>query len=372
MERGQTARLDTVFDQALGQELAAQARTAVATPLPLKRLTPGDAAGKKRLLRLSEIIPTSTLNTELQNLQQTLETDQQMRTSTRRKLEDHVDFVQRQLVLAAERDRVQATRPEGCWCLGLGGRGLVALDTLGDPNEAPTTWTEYCSCPEGDAAKAERDRVQDKWVVDVRVKRITRILGHRKYGRYANHTFETYLEAVKQKAGRVPREATNAIKLLRGWAKQSDTWLYVWGSFGTGKTGALCVLAIQLMDRHPDVIFTTVGAMFETIQATFNVQPGGDEPTTEQVLQMYRDTSLLIVDDLANDNESPTPFAVRTFWRLINDRYNGPKLTAFSSNCSPEELERRIGPALSQRILEDCIEVDMTGCPNLRSDESED
>jgi hypothetical protein len=60
-----------------------------------------------------------------------------------------IERLERDLVDAEERDRIQAGRPEGCWCLGAGGRGMRMLyETLAEVFEEP------CNCAEGQARRA--------------------------------------------------------------------------------------------------------------------------------------------------------------------------------------------------------------------------
>jgi hypothetical protein len=63
---------------------------------------------------------------------------------------------------ALERDELQKLRPDGCWCLGLGGRDPLPL-TVVDPtgrilhSEGDETWTTFCSCLDG---QREHSRVE--------------------------------------------------------------------------------------------------------------------------------------------------------------------------------------------------------------------
>ena len=273
--------------------------------------------------------------------------------------------------MAAERDQLQADRPEGCWCLGLGGRIPVALAQITKPEDErdwPMSWREFCSCEEGQAAEREADRILREYQVESRAIRLKRILGRASFGHYQGQTWNSYLALVEQRIGRVPRSVTAVVKQLRLCAQPgSTTWFYIWGPYGTGKTAALVVIMDELLDAHPDLVITTIGEMLEKVQATFGHKAGDEGSSTDDVIQAYRETSLLLVDDLGNENESTTPWARTTVWRMLNERYMaGDKRTGFTSNLSPEALEESLGAAVAQRILEDVLEVDMSICPNLR------
>jgi DNA replication protein DnaC len=367
--------LKTVFEAAVPEAVRRRIRDQKNSPSLTPPLQPERPSDKRFLLRLSETRPTSELETERSKISQALDDDREthiLAKGTKNKMLDTLAWYDVQIPLARQRDEIQAGRPEGCWCLGIGGRGEVGIPVTTIPDDDadwPMTFRDFCECPEGVEAKASRDREMAEYETDARTIKIRRVLGRSDFSRYEGQTWETYLAKVEAKVGTVTDDVRSTVRLLKYCPRQAD-WFYVWGPFGTGKTAAMAIMAVEMVEDHPDLILSTVGDLLDQVQATFGRKSGGDEPTTDDVLHAYRETSLLLLDDIANENESVTAFARTTVWRLLNDRYRAKRLTGFTSNISPSELEQRIGPAMSQRILEDVFEVNMSHCPNLRLRES--
>lgn len=279
---------------------------------------------------------------------------------------DKIPNLERKLRLAAERDELVTERPEGCWCLGLGGRDRRYLVIPGEDDFAH--WDTYCSCPEGKAAFAAEVDANKRSRTKLHSARLSRMLRQARLGKYEGKSFESYIELVEAELGELPDANRQNLDLLRGWcADPARNWLLIHGPQGTCKTGLMSVCLELVMDEYPNAILTTVGDLLEQVEATFGVRPGGDMPTTADVLWGYRETGLLVIDDLGNENDRTSAFARSTLFGLVNDRYRaGDKVTAFTSNLDPSGIKAKLGESLGARIIEDCTIVDMTCGPNVR------
>jgi hypothetical protein len=150
------------------------------------------------------------------------------------------------LARCQERDRVAATRPAGCICLGLGGAGYVY------PVDGVPVWSEWCGCPEGRAARAPakaalaaaEERAQAQRAAEVvaaaeataaaRVER-AHIPAH-----FRALSFATFPADVAK------QEAVWALQRF-GQRGGSPRGIFLTGSFGVGKTGlAICALKAWL------------------------------------------------------------------------------------------------------------------------------
>lgn len=148
-------------------------------------LDPGEAAGLPSELLLEylvELEPTAACQQVVDDLAAKLTESQAADAELG---EERVSRRTRQLVLAHDRarwrladcrarDQLVGQRPEGCWCLGLGGRyrAAIVVDLPSEPGarrvrpaldadgEPLVGWREYCGCLEGQAQQARADRAR--------------------------------------------------------------------------------------------------------------------------------------------------------------------------------------------------------------------
>ena len=82
--------------------------------------------------------------------------------------------------------------------------------------------------------------------------------------------------------------------------------------------------------------FTTVPALLESLKATFG-KVGEMDELKDKVLN----ADILLLDDIGTENL--TDWASSVMFEIINDRYINERITLYTSNLNPEELEKRIG-----------------------------
>jgi DNA replication protein DnaC len=232
-------------------------------------------------------------------------------------------FALRSYDIALRCDEIQATRPEGCWCLGGGSRGGA-----------------YCSCPEGEAAlrKAEADQEQmrslrtdrlwDAAAVPLRFQSFT----------LDNFPTKSALPAIRQEGS-----------------------LLLHGSFGTGKTALAVGLLRERIEMGTPSLFTTVTNLLDRIRATYSDRNGVDE---EDVLARVKTIPFLVLDDLGA--ERVTDWVEEKLFTIINERHDELRATIFTTNLTPKELAAHIGERTAWRVVEMCTAVRIDG-PNLRA-----
>jgi len=130
-----------------------------------------------------------------------------------------------------------------------------------------------------------------------------------------------------------------------GWTDQAFRVLFLGGSLGTGKTHTLCAIA-KAYSVRASCIFTTAFDMMDYI-------------LKEKDSQKYKDTSLLIIDEMGRAFESEA--ARNRFFDLINHRYENQKPVVFGGNITQQQLANILGKALTDRIKTDYRKVFLTG-----------
>ena len=143
-----------------------------------------------------------------------------------------------------------------------------------------------------------------------------------------------------------------------------DLGLLFVGPVGVGKTHlAVAVLAELLDTLGVRSVFCDFTDLLARIQATFS---RGSDESEDDVLQIYREAELLVLDELGA--RRPTDWARDVLYGLLNTRYNRKRLTILTTNYgdSPEKpggetLELRVGVPVRSRLAEMCRLVEIGG-----------
>lgn len=142
----------------------------------------------------------------------------------------------------------------------------------------------------------------------------------------------------------------------RGYVRSfthNSKWLFIYGTYGTGKSFYAACIANALIDKGYTVRMGT-GADYEAEIFTAN-----DKAAAYQKLLDY---DLLILDDFASERKSDYMFEV--LYNIINDRYNAKKPIVFTSNMTTEETGNPTDPRIRRimsRMWERGYPVEMTG-----------
>jgi len=119
------------------------------------------------------------------------------------------------------------------------------------------------------------------------------------------------------------------------------------GTRGNGKTqiGVEAILATTL--KGNSAAFRTAQGMFMEFKGAF----GEEARRTElQVLERFRRPSLLVLDEIGQRTESE--WENRTFFEVLNARYNDMSDTVLTCNLTIQELRQNLGPSLVDRMKE--------------------
>lgn len=268
-----------------------------------------------------------------------------------------------QLTLAAEREKIQALRPDGCVCLGLGGTGLLSpfsRDIL--------FWSRPCdACPEG----REILEICDSAAADARIEEAAREEEQRRAAQAARIARSLIPPRIAS-AGIAwesfdgePAKADALARMREFSSGKTQPGVLLHGGFGTGKS-ALSALAIRswcLSGRAG--LFVTSSHYLESLRP----QDGRTAPLSTENVDRAATVPLLALDDLGA--ERLTDWGRDALFRLINGRYDAGRLpTIYTSNYAPGELAVRLasggdlreGQRLVERIVEGSDILHVGGC----------
>ncbi|MFG3046304.1 ATP-binding protein [Streptomyces sp. NPDC048241] len=131
--------------------------------------------------------------------------------------------------------------------------------------------------------------------------------------------------------------------------------LLLLGQTGVGKTyevyGAMRELAITGV--HAQWQATTSADLYAALRPRHGID-------SEAEFRKYRDSPLLLVDDLGTERK-PTEFTEEVNFRLINYRYERHMPTLITSNADAGTLRERLGDRVTSRLREMCDRVAIKG-----------
>lgn len=232
-----------------------------------------------------------------------------------------------------------------------------------------TVWLEpdRCQCEKAQAYWQKYDEEQariakEKAEAEERARmqaRVDRLLG--KSGikkRFLSRTFENFeVNKVNRKAYETAKTYAEGFQDF----KEKGEGLYFVGSYGTGKTHLAAAISLYLINKGTPVICRTLIDLLGEIRRTYD----NGRTSEYEVLSLYKEIDLLVVDDLGK--ESPTEWALATFYAILNERYEACLPTVITTNYNDQELINRLSlkgdritaGAVVSRLHEICYSVEM-------------
>jgi hypothetical protein len=291
---------------------------------------------------------------------------------------EELAYRERILADAEERDRLQAERPPGCTCLGLGGSGVMIELPSGQ-----RIWSKPCeACPEG---HAEIEGEGPSWGGTVGVPfglddlppttlehaplteaRLPQLAAPRTWGDFAEAAKAPAVKALwpfrdgpppaRVGVGKDGRVEVRPERTLRG--------ALLFGPFGTGKT-TLAALALRAwVEAGGRGLFTTLADYLELLRPADERRLVVDSYQPERALL----TGLLVVDDLGA--ETLSAWGRERLFTLVNVRLDAGRPTLWTSNYKPGEIvgrfierggDKREGQRIMERIVACCDTVEVGG-----------
>jgi DNA replication protein DnaC len=154
-------------------------------------------------------------------------------------------------------------------------------------------------------------------------------------GSLANCTFETF----RSSWSTVPEfnESLDvAMQICQWFAEKPQGWLYLWGSYGTGKSHLAAAIANTLAGRGTETAYASVPRLLRFLRQ--GIQPGAGELSADKRLDLLCQVPFLVLDDIGA--ERATEWANEKIFDLVNERYQADFPMVFTSNAKPEDAIR--------------------------------
>ena len=139
--------------------------------------------------------------------------------------------------------------------------------------------------------------------------------------------------------------------------------LYLFGSFGTGKTATAYAVASGVSAAGKRVEVSTFGQLLEAVRSARSY---GSPDTERQAFERYCTPFMLMLDDLGK--ERPTSANIADLWRVVDERSKRALPIVATSNYSLNALEARLtegdattAGAIASRLREMCAQIPMLG-----------
>lgn len=228
---------------------------------------------------------------------------------------------------------------------------------------------ERCNCP--DARKkwaefdAEKERQRLERIAAEEQKRhrqeVERLLSSSGIGkRFRQRTFDHFKQDTpgRKRAYKAAHEYAENFDAMRNIGEG----LYIEGGNGTGKTHIAAAIALYLTEKEYSVVMKTSFDLLEEIRRTFDES----DKTEAQVLSVYKQCDLLIIDDLGK--EQCTDWSMSILYSIINDRYEAMRPMIITTNFGSRDLIHTLTPkgygsqkieAIISRLREVCKSITM-------------
>lgn len=164
---------------------------------------------------------------------------------------------------------------------------------------------------------------------------------------YINKTVSEY-QGESAAAKEIKQNVAKYVKCF-GEMQSKGTGIYLYSTEkGTGKTHLACATGIAIIKMYQTIVkFITLSDLFREVKNSYN------SGITEDIVDKYRKTPLLILDDIGN--EKVTEWSDNTLYDIVDYREKNVLPTIFTSNCKVEDL--KYGDRIKSRIKGHSIEM---------------
>lgn len=144
---------------------------------------------------------------------------------------------------------------------------------------------------------------------------------------------------------------------------ESGRWVYLFGSFGTGKSAAAWATADAFHKRGRRCV---VAHLADVMAAMSSARSFGSDMDEVEAFSRFADAGLIVLDDLGK--EPATAANVAMLWRLVDHRWERGLPCLFTSNHKLSALMEKLYDAdsvttgaIESRLLSSCDLVPMIG-----------
>ena len=172
--------------------------------------------------------------------------------------------------------------------------------------------------------------------------------------RYINKSFSNYDRTKNEKAYNICLDyARNFKKHL-----QKGDGLFLTGDVGTGKSHLAAAIVDYLARIKKSKLRLQIKYSMSS-EILSEVRNAIKANCTEEVIEGYKECTLLIIDELGTENK--TDFGFEVLYKIMNYRYNNQLPTIFITNFNDVELEEKLDKRIISRIIGTCRGAKLTG-----------
>lgn len=180
-------------------------------------------------------------------------------------------------------------------------------------------------------------------------------------------TLESY-----RRIARDEREKVSALRAAVGFvdgdlARMTPPYrnLYLFGQYGTGKTGIAVSILKARMERGQPGVYYTLPELLERVRRTFDRPRGDASDDTETLLRKLQDIDLLVLDDIGV--ERPTEWVLEKLFQILDGRMRNMRETVYTSNLNFDRMKAHLGERVMERVKYQTWDVEVGG-RNIRDD----
>jgi len=217
------------------------------------------------------------------------------------------------------RDAIQASRPQGCWCLGYGHRPSRSKVCPDSPtSNAISDYLEFCECRDGQQAYRHYEVMRQRTISNLANERVERHWG--------SAGIPAVYENVDLNLLEVDDIDQDNLEEVKSWVeKQSKSSIFLFGQHGVGKTTMAVAALKECLKAGRNGLFSSVGMLIDRLR-----EDERDVGNESNVLSSLIDLDVLVLDDLGRAR--PTAFALDRFFLLLDQRQMWKRPTIFTSN----------------------------------------
>jgi DNA replication protein DnaC len=132
--------------------------------------------------------------------------------------------------------------------------------------------------------------------------------------------------------------------------------LFLWGSWGSGKTMLMNALMQELHKmKYPVKVITLATLITQFSQGWY------DSEERDKFLRGIQQVKFLAIDDLGKEYKGASDFGLRVFDNLLRFRSQMNLPTIFTANIEPKEIKDYYSEGVASMLQEMCAMVKVTG-----------
>lgn len=187
-------------------------------------------------------------------------------------------------------------------------------------------------------------RVQEE--IDQLERRQEKLLNDSNLGKkFRDRTFNNFDRKRNEKA------YDDAVMYASTFKDQFGKGLIFMGSVGTGKTHLAAAITHYLTEHGIPVKFGNIVELFDSIRDAYS--------TDDEILSELKGLPVLVIDDLGKERK--TDWTTEKIYEIVNYRYEHELPIIVTTNCTREQLQKRLGEATMSRVMEMCKPIVMVG-----------